>query len=552
MDFKNYTMPFSINKDYSKKVAYFSMEFAIDQALKIYSGGLGFLAGSHMRSGYNLKQDLVGIGILWKFGYYDQARNHDQTLHPTWTKKMYSFLEDTGIKFQIDIHDAPVWVKVWYLNPETFKTAPIFLLSTDVPENDHISKTICHRLYDANESTKLAQYILLGKGGAKLLDELNLERDIYHLNEAHGLPAAFYLLRKYGGDLQKVKEKLVFTTHTPEEAGNEKHNAYLCHQMSYFSGYSLNEVKAIEGEDDDMFNHSLCALRMARIANGVSQLHGVVSNEMWGKYPNICEIKAITNAQDYKYWADKPLYNARDEREDEEFDFRKKYLKKRTFRIVADQCGKLFDSNVFTMVWARRFAGYKRADLLLQDKERFTKLLSNKRYPVQIIFAGKPYPMDYSAISTFNNLVEESKNHKNMAVLTGYELALSKSLKKGSDVWLNNPRVPREASGTSGMTASMNASVNLSTDDGWIPEFAKNGVNSFVVPKADYANMSVYDVDHYDMNQLYEILENEILPMYYDRPNEWRQVVKNAMDDVKVQFNSDRMADEYYKLIYNS
>ena len=552
MDFKNYTMPFSINKDYSKKVAYFSMEFAIDQALKIYSGGLGFLAGSHMRSGYNLKQDLVGIGILWKFGYYDQARNHDQTLNPTWTKKMYSFLEDTGIKFQIDIHNAPVWVKVWYLNPETFKTAPIFLLSTDVPENDHISKTICHRLYDANESTKLAQYILLGKGGAKLLDELNLERDIYHLNEAHGLPAAFYLLRKYGGDLQKVKEKLVFTTHTPEEAGNEKHNAYHCHQMSYFSGYSLNEVKAIEGEDDDMFNHSLCALRMARIANGVSQLHGVVSNEMWGKYPNICEIKAITNAQDYKYWADKPLYNARDERKDEEFDFIKKYIKKRTFRIVADQCGKLFDSNVFTMVWARRFAGYKRADLLLQDKERFTKLLSNKRYPVQIIFAGKPYPMDYSAISTFNNLVEESKNHKNMAVLTGYELALSKSLKQGSDVWLNNPRVPREASGTSGMTASMNASVNLSTDDGWIPEFAKNGVNSFVVPKADYANMSVYDVDHYDMNKLYDILENEILPMYYDRPNEWRQVVKNAMDDVKVQFNSDRMADEYYKLIYNS
>ena len=552
MDFKNYQMPYSINPNYSKKVAYFSMEFAIDQALKIYSGGLGFLAGSHMRSVYNLKQDTVGIGILWKFGYYDQARNHDQTLNPVWTKKMYSFLEDTGIKFQIDIHDAPVWVKVMYLNPETFKTAPIFLLSTDVPENDHVSKTICHRLYDANESTKLAQYILLGKGGAKLLDELNLEREVYHLNEAHGLPAAFYLLKKFGGDLEKVKERLVFTTHTPEEAGNEKHNVHICHQMSYFSGLSLEEVKKIEGQDNDQFNHSLCALRMARIANGVSQLHGVVSNEMWGKYPGICEIKAITNAQDFKYWADKPLYNAREEREDEEFDFRKKYLKKRTFRIVADQCGKLFDSKVFTMVWARRFAGYKRADLLLQDKERFRKLLENKKYPVQIIFAGKPYPVDFAAISTFNNLVEESKNHKNMAVLTGYELSLSKSLKQGSDVWLNNPRVPREASGTSGMTASMNASVNLSTDDGWIPEFAKNGVNSFVVPKADYANMSVFDVDNYDMNQLYDILENQILPMYYDRPDEWRQVVKNAMDDVKEQFNSDRMADEYYKIMYNN
>lgn len=552
MNFKNYELPFGINPEYSKKVAYFSMEFAIDQALKIYSGGLGFLAGSHMRSAYNLKQDLVGIGILWKFGYYDQARNPDQTLNPVWTKKIYSFLEDTGIKFQIDIHDHPVWVKVWYLNPETFKTAPIFLLSTDVPENDHISKTITHRLYDANESTKLAQYILLGKGGAKLLDELNLERDIYHLNEAHGLPAAFYLLKKYNGDLAKVREKLVFTTHTPEEAGNEKHNVHFCHQMSYFSGYSLEEVKALEGEDNDMFNHSLCALKMSRIANGVSQLHGVVSNEMWGKYPGICEIKAITNAQDFKYWADKPLYNAREERDDEEFDYRKRHLKKRAFKVVADQCGKLFDPNVFTMVWARRFAGYKRADLLLQDKERFTKLLENKKYPVQIIWAGKPYPMDYSAISTFNNLVEESKNHKNMAVLTGYELELSHLLKQGSDVWLNNPRVPREASGTSGMTASMNGSVNLSTDDGWIPEFAKHGVNSFVVPKGDYAHMSVFDQDNYDFEKLYDILENEVLPMYYERPNEWRQVIKNAMDDVKKQFNSDRMADEYYKLMYNS
>lgn len=550
MDFKNFSMPYSINPDYSKKVAYFSMEFAIDQALKIYSGGLGFLAGSHMKSAFNLKQDLVGIGILWKFGYYDQARNHDQTLQPTWTRKMYSFLEDTGIKFQIEIHSAPVWVKVFYLAPETFHTAPMFFLSTDVQENDHISKTICHRLYDANESTKIAQYILLGKGGAKLLDMMNFERDVYHLNEAHGLPAAFYLLKKFGGDLEKVKEKLVFTTHTPEEAGNEKHNIFMCHDMSYFSGLSIDEVKSIEGVEDDRFNHSLCALRMARVANGVSQLHGVVSNQMWNKYSRICEIKAITNAQEYKYWADKPLYQSKDEDDATLFDFRKKHLKKRFFKIVADQTGNLFDPNVFTIVWARRFAGYKRADLLLHDKERFERLLNNPKYPVQIVWAGKPYPMDYAAISTFNGLVEESKNYKNMAVLTGYELSLSKSMKQGSDLWLNNPRVPREASGTSGMSAAMNGSINLSTDDGWIPEFAKHGENSFVVPKADYDNMSVYDQDNYDLNKLYEILENEIIPMYYDRPDEWRQVQHTAMDDVKVAFNSDRMADEYYKQIY--
>ncbi|MBW3524016.1 alpha-glucan family phosphorylase [Chryseobacterium sp. NKUCC03_KSP] len=551
MDFRNFKIPFSINPKYAEKVAYFSMEFALEQVLKIYSGGLGFLAGSHMRSAYNLNQDLIGIGILWKFGYYDQARNHDQTLQPTWTRKMYSFLEDTGIKFQIEIHSAPVWVKVWYLDPEIFNTAPMFFLSTDVPENDHISKTICHRLYDANESTKLAQYILLGKGGAKLLDEMNIDRDVYHLNEAHGLPAAFHLLKKYDGDIQKVKEKLVFTTHTPEEAGNEKHNLKLCYDMSYFSGLSMEEAKMIEGSDGELFNHSLCALKMARIANGVSKLHGEVSRAMWSKYPGICEIKSITNAQEFKYWGDKELYISKDENNDIVFDYRKKILKKRLFRIVADQTGNLFDPNIFTIVWARRFAGYKRADLLLQDKERFRKLLNNPKYPVQIIWAGKPYPMDYSSISTFNVLVEESKNHKNMAVLTGYELALSKSLKQGSDLWLNNPRVPREASGTSGMTAAINGSVNLSTDDGWIPEFAKHGENSFVVPKADYMNMSIYEQDTYDFNKLYELLENEILPTYYNQPDQWRKIQQNSMKDVKQNFNSDRMADEYYSILYN-
>ncbi|WP_245169153.1 alpha-glucan family phosphorylase [Marnyiella aurantia] len=551
MDFKNYVMPYPINSEYAKKTAYFSMEFAIDQALKIYSGGLGFLAGSHMRSVYNLKQDVVGIGILWKFGYYDQARNHDQTLQPTWTRKMYTYLTDTELKFQIEIHSAKVWVKVFYLDPEIFNTAPMFFLSTDVPENDHLSKTICHRLYDANESTKIAQYILLGKGGARLLEELNLEREVYHLNEAHGLPAAFHLLEKYNGDLQKVREKLVFTTHTPEEAGNEKHNFQMCYDMSYFSNLSKEEVKKLEGgTDPELFNHSLCALRIARIANGVSELHGHVSRAMWGKYEGVCEITSITNAQEFKYWCDKPLYDARKNDDHGLFDLRKRHLKKRLFKTVADQCGKLFDPKVFTIVWARRFAGYKRADLLLHDRERFEKLLNNPDYPVQIIWAGKPYPMDYSAISMFNTLVEESKYFKNMAVLTGYELALSKLMKQGSDLWLNNPRVPREASGTSGMTAAMNGSVNLSTDDGWIPEFAKHGENSFVVPKADYAAMSVYEQDRYDMDKLYELLENQIIPTYYGHPEKWQEIQWQAMEDVKDAFNSDRMAHEYYKKIY--
>ncbi|HRI24011.1 MAG TPA: alpha-glucan family phosphorylase [Ferruginibacter sp.] len=549
MNFSSFTVPYDTDGQYSKAVAYFSMEFAVHQPLKIYSGGLGFLSGSHMRSAYELRQNLVGIGILWKYGYYDQARNQDQTLQVQWNEKIYNFLEDTGIKFQIDIHEHPVWVKAWYLNPETFKTAPIFLLSTDLPENDYVSQTITHRLYDANVATKVAQFILLGVGGAKLMDELNFNPALYHLNEAHGVSAAFYLYKKFGNK-EAVRDRLVFTTHTPEEAGNEKHDIHLCEKMSYFCGMKLDEVRKLTGMEGDLFNHSLAALRFAKLANGVSQLHGEVSRKLWKKYEDICEITAITNAQNWHYWADKQLYRFMEEHNDWSFDDRKRFLKKRAFDIVADQTGKLMNPDVFTIVWARRFAGYKRAELITRDEKRFEALLSNSKYPVQIIWAGKPYPVDYPAISDFNALVHLSKKYKNVAVCTGYELGLSKRLKQASDLWLNNPRVPREASGTSGMTAAMNGSVNCSTHDGWICEFINHGNNGFVVPPIDYESISVHEQDEYDLNKIYEILENQVLPLYYENRDVWRQIIKNGMRDVWWQFDSNRMAKEYYEILY--
>jgi starch phosphorylase len=552
MSFTSYAVPYSVQETYSKRVVYFSMEYAIHQPLKIYSGGLGFLAGSHLRSAYELQQNMIGIGILWKYGYYDQSRNQDQTLEVTWNEKQYSFLVDTGIKFQVIIHEHPVWVKAMYLPPDIFKTAPLFLLSTDLPENDYVSQTITHRLYDANVATKVAQFILLGVGGAKLVDLLGFQPEVYHLNEAHGISAAFYLYRKFNNNIDKVRRRLVFTTHTPEEAGNEKHDIYLCHRMSYFCGLSVDEVKQLYAESSDQFNHSLAALRFARLANGVSKLHGDVSRAMWSKYEGGCPIISITNAQNWRYWADKQLYRFAEAADNYGLDDRKKYLKKRAFEIVADQTGKLFDPNVFTIVWARRFAGYKRAGLITSDEKRFEQLMSNTKYPVQIIWAGKPYPMDHPAISEFNQLVHLSKKYKNMAVLIGYELTLSKRLKQAADCWLNNPRVPREASGTSGMTASMNGAVNFSTDDGWIPEFVNHGHNGFVVPKANYEHMAVHEQDEYDLNQLYDILEGQILPLYYEQYETWRQVVKNGMQDVRFAFDSNRMADEYYQLLYKA
>lgn len=540
--------PFKFAKNYSKPVAYFSMEFAIDQALKIYSGGLGFLAGSHLRSAYELKQNLIGIGILWKKGYYDQDRNQDQTLKVTFRDKDYSFLTDTNIIFPITIHGAKVFVKAYLLKPDVFHSAPLFLLTTDIPENDYLAQTISHRLYDPNETTRIAQSILLGIGGAKLLDILERKTDIYHMNEGHALPMCFYLLDKHK-DLDEVKKRVVFTTHTPEKAGNEEHSIPLLNSMSFFNGLTLEQVHEYVYPENGTLNYTLTALRLAKRANAVSQLHGEVSRKMWGDYTGICKIEAITNAQNKTYWMDEALEKALTKNDDKALVTRKQELKRQLFNVIADQTGKLLDENTLTVVWARRFAGYKRANLLLLDFNRFMKLVENSQYPIQIIWAGKPYPEDFEAINIFNEIFWKTKALPNCTVLTGYELGLSALLKKGSDIWLNNPRLYREASGTSGMTAAMNASVNLSIPDGWVPEFAKHGKNSFIIKTVE-DSLPQETKDKAESANLLSVLENEILPLYYDKPAQWIKIVKASMKDVLPEFDSGRMAKEYYEKMY--
>ncbi|MGK7393783.1 MAG: alpha-glucan family phosphorylase [Candidatus Cyclobacteriaceae bacterium M3_2C_046] len=542
--------PYKFDPKYQKRVAYFCMEYAIDQSLKVYSGGLGFLAGSHMRSAYELEQNVVGIGILWKYGYYDQIRKGDQSMDVLFQEKQYSFLEETGIQFQINLNNHLVHVKAYYLNPKTFGTVPMFFLSTDVPENDYLAQSTSHKLYDSDSSARIAQSILLGVGGAKLLEIIGHETEIYHLNEAHALPIAFYLYDKYK-DIKEVQKRMIFTTHTPEEAGNEKHDIRLLDKLGFFNGISLDNVKKICGIKDNVFNHSLVALRFAKKSNGVSKIHGEVSNKMWNKYDGICPIISITNAQNKKYWADKQLMEALEKKDDEGLVKRKKELKSSLFASIADQTGKLFREDVLTIVWARRFAEYKRADLITLDNERFEKIVTDKNRPVQIIWAGKPYPMDYNAISMFNRLVHLSKKYKNVAVLVGYELGLSRNLKNGSDVWLNNPRITREASGTSGMTAAMNGSISLSTYDGWIAEFAKDGVNSFIVPPVDIT-LPAHQQDQIDIQNMLDIVENDVIPLYYDNPQGWVGMMKNSMKDILPYFDADRMAYQYYEELYTS
>jgi starch phosphorylase len=428
----------------------------------------------------------------------------------------------------------------------------MFLLSTDLEENDEESRNISRRLYDSNGFTRIAQYILLGKGGARLFEELGVEPEIYHLNEAHGLAAAFHVLAKTKS-VEEVRKRFVFTTHTPEEAGNEKMDINTMNTFSFFDGLNLDEVRqAIQLDpSDNTFNYTLAALRLSHKANGVSKLHGDVSIDMWKGYDNICPITSITNAQNQKYWQDHELAEAFQARDKEAFRRRKRALKKDLFRIVGEQTGRVFDPNCLTIVWARRFAAYKRPDLITHNPTCFERMLQRTNRPVQFIWAGKPYPTDHKAVEIFNGLNQLTAKYPRSAVLVGYEMGLSRALKNGSDIWLNNPVVTREASGTSGMSAAMNGSISLSTFDGWICEFAKNGENSFVIPNAA-PGLSPEARDRSDRDNFYDILEEKVLPLYYENPDKWMDIVFNAMNDISPYFDADRMADEYYVKMYNA
>jgi starch phosphorylase len=298
-----------------------------------------------------------------------------------------------------------------------------------------------------------------------------------------------------------------------------------------------------------MFGYSPAALMLSGKANGVSQLHADVSNDMWSGIKNVPKIIGITNAQKQSFWQDPGFKAALDADDNDALRAHKREMKARLFRLVADQTGKLLDPDKLTIVWARRFAGYKRADLIMRNPQYFYELLSRKNNPVQIIWAGKPYPEDQSGVDTFNKIVDWTHLAANATIITGYEMHVSALLKKGSDIWLNTPRRPREASGTSGMTAAMNGSVNFTINDGWIPEFAKHGHNAFVIPEADETQPVEMQDDH-DYQHLMRILEDEVIEMYYNQPDKWLEIVKNSAREVVPMFDSDRMADEYYRRLY--
>ncbi|WP_127127434.1 alpha-glucan family phosphorylase [Pseudoflavitalea rhizosphaerae] len=545
----DYQRDYKISPAYDRCIAYFCMEYAIHQSLKLYAGGLGFLSGSHLRSAYALRQNMIGIGILWKYGYYDQVRKPDQTMDVLYMEKLYGYLERTDIRFTIRINNHDVHVVVWYLPPEVFKTAPLFLLSTDSDENDYLAKTISHNLYSSNPETSAAAAILLGAGGARLLEHLNIEPDVYHLNENHGLPLAFYLLNRFR-DLNAVKKRLLFTNHNPEPPGSKMADIFMLDKIGFFCGLPMEDVRKVTGESGHILDLPLTAFRMAGLANGVSKAHAATLNKLWGARKDICEISSVTNAQCFNYWSDDEMYKAVWNENFDLFGDRKRKCKKKLFEEVADQNGEMYDPQVLTIVFAKRFANYKRPDLLLRNMDRFDKIVNNRERPVQVIWAGKPYPMDYNNIAVFNKVVEACKLYSNCSILVGYELKLSKLLKAGADVWLNVPRLGQEASGTSGMSAAMNGAVNVSIPDGWFPEFIRDQENGFTIKPAK-PSPHVYEQDDEDANNMYDLLEEVVIPMYYNDPIRWQSIVAQSMQDVMCAFDSERMVIEYYNLLYS-
>lgn len=540
--------PYAFSKQYETPVAYFCMEYAIHQALKTYAGGLGYLAGSYMYSAFDLKQNVVGVGILWKYGYYDQVRKTDGTMDVLFEEKNYNFLEETHIKYTIRIAGHDVWVTAYYLPPQVFGTAPLFLLTTDLPENDYLAKTTAHKLYDSNPEANMAAAILLGIGGAKLFEQLDWHPEIYHLNESHGLPLAFYLYSRFRNK-QEVQKRLVFTNHTPEGGGNPKTNVWRLNNMGFFGDLSEAEAREITQTAADTLDHTLSALRLSGIANGVSKAHVKTLSDMWHGYYNICPVIPITNAQSYSSWADKEMYQALAASDMENLQRIKLNAKHVLFEVIAGLTGKILKEDVFTLVFAKRFAGYKRPDLLLYDLERFKRIINNGKYPVQVIWAGKPYPTDYWSVGVFDKIVHQCRAFSGCTILSGYELWLSKLLKRGADAWLNIPRMTHEASGTSGMSAAMNGTVNLSIPDGWFPEFAKDRVNCFIIPPAE-GMPGDHERDAVESANLYRLLENEAIPAYYNNKPLWQSLMTGGMTEIIPDFDSNRMNDEYYEKLY--
>lgn len=598
-----------------KTVAYFSAEFGLHESLPIYSGGLGVLAGDHCKAASDIGLPLVGVGLLYKQGYFTQRINREG-----WQEALYPYqnynempvkpsLDAQGreVIIPVELPGRTVQLKVWEIQVGRIK---IYLLDADITLNNEQDRQLTAQLYGGDKDTRISQEMILGIGGVKALRQLGIHPSVWHINEGHAAFLCIERLRELvqnGIPLNTAKETLrastLFTTHTPVPAG---HDVFDSDKVDYY----LNRYYGLLGVDRQgflnlgwdperhSFNMTILAMNFAAYCNGVSRLHGEVTRKMFRYlYENIpveeVPVSSVTNGIHTLTWISKELrdllntylspdwqnqisepmlWDAVDNIPDEELWQRHRDLKKKAFNFVRetlkqqkhrnqesvediDEITEYLNPEAFTIGFARRFATYKRANLLFRDRERLARLFSDPERPIQIIFAGKAHPADRPGQELIKEIYEFSQQEPfrgKIIFIENYDMNVARHMVQGVDVWLNTPRWPMEASGTSGMKAAANGVINCSVLDGWWPE-AYHETNGYAIGKqTGYRTEEEQDND--DAYHLYSLLEDQIIPTYYRQqegyPREWIKMMKNCIKTIAPQFSTERMVKEYTDRFY--
>src|SRR5882672_283199 len=602
-------------------VAYFCAEFGVHNSLPLYSGGLGILAGDHLKSASDLNLPLMAIGLFYRFGYFRQRLSRDDWQEEEYRENhtdelaLHSVDDEQGkpLLIQVVMRGRTVSARVWRADVGRVQ---LYLLDANVAENDENDRLVTGYLYGGDRETRLVQEMMLGIGGARLLQRLGIVPGVFHLNEGHSafltLELAHQLIEREGlrfaEAARRVRERCVFTTHTPVAAGHDEFSEALVAKCfgnwpEAALGLSAAEFLAlgrVNGGADEGFGLTPLALRMCRSTNGVSRKHGEVSRELWHRMwpdrglPEV-PITWVTNGVHPSTWVApllRRLYEqhvgedwverARDagvwaygieKLSDEELWQAHSLLKQRLVAFVRDHSFEarlargenedyieaartMFDPQILTIGFARRVAGYKRWDLLLSDPNRLTRLINDRERPVQFVFAGKAHPQDQGAKLVLQKLVEWQRDplvRNRVAFIEDYDQEVARQLVQSVDVWMNVPRRPQEASGTSGQKVAINGGLNLSVLDGWWLE-AYDGDNGFAI--GDLSELPDGEADRREAESLYRILYEEVVPRYYERdergiPLRWIAMMKRSIQTLVPVFSSDRMVAEYAERIYN-
>ena len=606
--------------DESSPIVYFSMEFGLHECLPIYSGGLGVLAGDHLKAASDLNIPLIGIGMLYKQGYFTQRIDMDGNQLENYPHLDTAVLPVTPVllpdgqeaRISVQLGDRKVLARVWLVK---VGRVSLYLFDSDVDENRIRDRSISSRLYGGDRTTRIEQEILLGLGGVQLMEDiLKKTPSVYHLNEGHCGFALFERIRRFiekGLDFQEAREAVkatsVFTTHTPVPAGNEEFDHRLL--ANYFTDFAPKMNTTFEqllemglsrpGGEGEPFSMTVLALKLTCQANAVSKLHGVVCREMWrGVWRDVAleevPIGAITNGVHLTSWIGKNMRNLLgqylkldwDQNHDDEMIWERvdaipnemlwyehmsqkenlietvkqkimnDYVTRGESAALISDTLKQLDPRALTFGFARRFATYKRATLLFQNRDSLVKLLNNPDRPVQILFAGKAHPADPQGKALIRRIIEESRSDEfrgKIIYLENYDMALGRLLTQGVDVWLNTPIRPHEASGTSGMKTVANGGLNCSVLDGWWDEAYEPGKGWAIHSPSFF--MSDKHKNEMDTAALMSILEHEIVPLYYDMndrgvPVGWIKNVKSAMKSFAPYFSTMRMVDQYQEKMY--